>query len=442
MAANPNNIDFRGIILPNSLGQYDIYNPTGSDTPINPNFFHLATDGVDSVSGGGSSAPFATLEFAQSQMGVGDGLYVRSGTHTLSQNFGVSTASQTFQGYPLNLTKPVFDCQNLYEGMRSTANDVTLKDIDIYRPRGNGGVIFGDVNGGLAENVVVTEARALIGGNLGGFVLSTSPNDTASNVTIRNCRANDIYVEQDDGEGGFEIVPNNSNASGIYSYGAENCLIDGFTASNTGNAIFWKRSTGLAGNICDRILGFNLVNGYRLSVAGNGDPIHYQQELHRFIFYTLSGNGLYLEIPDTIAINDTITIANGVVDSATVTCNMQNTQNFSMYNVISLNPSQRHIDHRETMILSPNDSDNNVFFGSGVFAYDRYTAVPATDNLNLAGWTSASGQDTNSSTSDPQFVDAPNRDYRILTGPFFGTGVNGKNYGAYREGDETIGASV
>lgn len=442
MALNPSDQDKRGVLLANFDGSYTSAYPNGDkpQTPIDPTFKYLAASGgSDAPSSGSFETPYATLEYAQTQMVDGDGLYLLEGVHNVSQDIAFSTANQTFADYPLNVTRAIVDCQNTYEGARVSANNVSIIGLHIRNFRGNGGCIFGNVTSGLAQDVLCTNGRALFGGNLGGFVLSNTPSNVARNVSIINCRADNVYVEDAQGNTG---TVSQSNASGLYSYAAENCTIQNFTGSNTGQTIFFKRSTGLAGNVCDKILGFNIINGYRLSVAGGGDPIHYQQYLSRFIFHDVTSNGIYLEIPDTIAINDTINISNGVIKGGTAQAVLINTQNFEMFNVIFAGSSQYCIAHRDTMVLSANDINDNLYYLTQNFVYNQY-AGNEQNNINLATWKTASSQDTNSDFADPQFEDYANNDFRLANGsPYIGAGRNGKNYGAYREGDETIGATT
>jgi hypothetical protein len=219
-----------------------------------------------------------------------------------------------------------------------------------------------------------------------------------------------------------------------------------------GSAIYMKDSA-----LYGMIIRHNLIQAPKHGIWGTNQEIQTGIEIYENIIdCTLStseyGADFRLDTNDGQFYNNTIVDCRGDDDKAAITYGSgsdgaADTDDWDIYNNIIWtrggSPARMFYTNRDTNDGSnmPAVLDYNIWHnedGAVRWANPRYQSdLPYVFYSSLESWSSATGFDTHSLTSDPQFVSESTGDYHLAEGsPGEGAGLGGVDIGAYPRGDD------
>lgn len=425
------NCDFRSCYRQSASPIYD-GNYFNSERPsIDPLAVYVATGGVDDPANGSEGSPYATPGYAMSQNGVGTHVYMRGGTYnlTVATNVLASCEVEPYPGETVIIDMGANDEAFILNG----ANNAILRGLQCQNTSGQASIFVEDNSDDilLEDLIILNHDNPASGGNSGGIYLGFSSSTLIQRATLRNIRIDNITVN---GGTGSQV-----NASGVHSYACEGSLLENMTISNSvtkaGNGVRWKRATGNPANTIKRCKIFDVTQGVSLTVGGAGDPPHIDQVITECEMYNIAQNCIFTDAA-TSSINDGLEVSNCVLDDNNVGHRLKYFQNVNIYNNIVIGSANSAIDSKSDMVYTADEIDENCYYNNDSF---RWNESPV---ASLSAWQSTSNQDSNSNLENPQFVDEVGRDYRVQNSALLGTGRGGFNYGSYKTGTETIGATV
>lgn len=382
---------------------------------------HLSAS--DSNAGTSESLPWLTLGKAASTMVAGDTTYVKTGTYTPTysgqwyipdvnpMNSGTAGNPITFRVYTGNtVTITPSDQRKINTGSLVGAYNKSYIIWDGFildtssMTANHGGVMFHTADYGEARNLRV----------IGHYAATTDNDDlirleSSDYAVVSNCL---IY-----GQRGLSF-----NVSGIKNYYSTNLTIEHNEIYDCTTAIYDK-DDGV-----NNIYRYNLIHDSDYGLYGPGNETNNTWDIYQNIFYNITNVAIYLNynhIGTKIRNNTIYNCGSGIIGRE----NTGITGNNEIYN---------NVIHTVT---------TTIFKRLNLLSYCNYNDFYNYSNFNIDGasktyvqWKSDTGFDSNSITSDPQFVDIVSHNFHLQGGsPCIGTGQGGINMGAYITGNEVIG---
>jgi hypothetical protein len=362
-----------------------------------PATFYVATNGTNSPSGGSSSSPWQTLQYAAGRVAAGDTVIVRPGDYAgfYLTTDGTASAPITFTAEP---------------GARITSrNPITADGVNLE------GANYIVVQGFVVDNTGGTIIRA-------GFRSVTNHHVTFRNNSADRCGtwgiltgfSDDVLIENN-------VMSRSVAEHGIYvSNSADRPVIRGnIVWGNSGNGIHMNGDASLGGDgiISNALVENNIIydNGVTGGSGINCDGVQnsrfqnnllYNNHASGISLYRIDGGGPSI---NNVVVNNTVLMAS----NGRWALNIQHasTGNQVFNNVLlNLHPTRGSID------ISSNSlpgfvSNNNVVM-------NRFTTNGGSSVITLAAWRTATGQDMNSRLATPAevFVDPATNDYRPKAG--------------------------
>jgi len=372
---------------------------------------------------------------------AGDTVYIAAGTYIVNR-----TKTDHYNGtlYPANVG--------------TAGNQITFQAVGtvVLQQTGERGPILGVRAYTVLDGFTVNEANALIGADSG--VIHSS----AENATIQNCTIVGTYddIEGEDNHSGIRIQGGGSNL-------IKNNDISGFTGNNGNNdaeiCMYYADNTVIEHNkIHDGVTGihikgdcngtivrYNLIYGHsnkgirllQTGESGNTTKI-YQNIIRDSDYVGIEFNASAPGYPQyTYVVNNTI------VDIAQVPILFNDGvgENNYVYNNILYGGTHG-------IYSTPATNDHFTSNYNNVYASTYFGRYNSTNYETRAAFSSASGWDANSITTDPSFVDYANDNFKLNAGSgAIGTGLDildldgdsatddAITMGAYITGNETIG---
>jgi hypothetical protein len=422
----------------------------GSGIVLFPSLSHA---GTYYVSSGGNAAwssctninSSCSWQTAMANAVAGDTVYFRGGTYDPGascpstweyvgigpKNSGTSTSPITFKAYP-GETPVIKACPNAMPafGARDAAYIVwdgfsgTPVDNPPTASSPQGGEVwlflYWNSTGSVVKNC-----------NFTGIIHNTYKN--ASPIRVEQSSDNEVANNVIHGMNGSSDAV---NTAGIWLFQSTRVKIHNNTIYDCKNGVMQKTGPNIGNEVYKNFIYSTDISGIMLeeqAAGGSGDKV----------YQNIVVNARYIAIdiyPDTGANEyqaDYQIYNNSIYGSGTGIETGQNARNNQIWNNIiqqtpgAGNPLVRYY----TGDALPSYSNYNDFYGSGVWNLD-YT----TDYSSLQAWTTATGLDANSITTDPQFLKPGGTnagDYRRKSYPANGKG--GTVMGAYQTGKEAIG---
>jgi hypothetical protein len=258
---------------------------------------------------GSEAQPFKTIIKGLSVLTAGDTLYVKEGIYKEYKQSAIEsyikglefTKSGTpdkpivISAYPGDAV--IIDQQ--YEAMGFHLNNlenVVISGFEIRNLNNPGIWVTGNSKNILLENNHIYNLDTGAGNNIGGIYLHGT-----TDSTIRFNLIHDVHVAGDN---------QNGNASGVHSYDMGNVTIINNTFYNVKNGVIHKRSPGEGGGI--KVLNnyfFDLWTGVHFTIAGEGDPAHYNNLIEDNVFFNVKEN-IYMAQRGTSSVSKGLKILN------------------------------------------------------------------------------------------------------------------------------------
>lgn len=426
-------------------------NPLNS---INAQAVHIdPINGIDAAGRGAAGQPFKTLQYAQNNKPaeLDNHFYIRgnvtfseswtefsvAGIHVLGSGTSASDM-YVIEAYPGET--PVLDQQAAANGFNAfNKSFFRIKGLEITNCYGTiaedkiAGVFTKDCSSFEILSNHIHSINGQAGGNVGGVRTDGSYNGVIENNKIHNIRVGGVL---------------NNNGACLHGFGQYNIQAVQNTLYDAQRCIYHKDSAGKAvgdyGYTVLRNVMHTAAEGFYADVAGGNSLAHNLQVLKHNIFYAITGTAVELDASDPADNNAGIEFINNVIDS-----------DAALANGLWINDSDSVIQRNNIFyrVLSDTlrlqgphtitESDFNCYYNNNEFVRYLFN-VGGTEQTysTLADW-QGQGFDANSSQSDPLFVDAANRDYRLQNNSSLLTaGKDGVAVGAYLTGNEQIGSTL
>ena len=383
-----------------------------------------------------SSQPWATLTKAVQAAVAGDTVYVLPGTYTGAgtgsrwtsafnpTNSGTSGNPITFIGTAGVVLRtdmvagPIIgaDGRNYI-----TWRNFVVDESNYLRASDTCSVVLHETTGSVIDNVeVIGRALGVASDNHSGIRI-----EAANNITIKNSKLHGMYG----------LSGHHHNTGGIMTYGVSNSVFENNEIYDTDSGIYLKgAATGYSinGNIVRYNYFHDLYSSAVLLYYGYTNTSIYQNIIY--------GAFIGVKLDDTVSLAGTTIYNNTIVNSGT--------SNGSIYG--------------QTIAAGPVVVKNNIVYGGLYGAQLTTYSYPVSFHHNnyygqtgaggwyvgttqtWAQWTAGiSGGELGSIRTDPLFVNASTRDYRLQAGsPARTASDTGGAIGAYIAGTETIGLPV
>ena len=391
--------------------------------------YYVATTGNNS-NAGTIAAPWADPIYGAAQLGAGDTLYLRAGTYIVPGGAG-----NNIRPFASNVTISGYEDEDVFiDGGTAPTGTILVANgynyITFKNMRMKGMVYMTNTTGSIVENMEIWE-----GGD--GFTGSTDFGEliyinTTESVTIRNNRLHDNV---------YSAASGGNNSPIIQVYKANNLLIENNDIYNS--PMFGIYLKDYPTNVIVRYNHFyNCVQG---AIQATGQVTGDNVAIYQNVFRNNGSSGSNIYQTGAMILYGTLT--NLKVYNNTFVNNYRDFNEsvfsgnpFSVYiwNNISYLPVQYHTFMASQTTNYITYSDYNTFYNDGSWAYLR-TNIKTT----LADWQSASGLDANSTTSNPNFVNASGTTPADFKRTIYTTDGRGGAYasikGAYITGEECIG---
>ena len=402
--------------------------------------FYVATNGNDS-NPGTQASPWRTIRRAGSALSAGDRVIVSAGVYSgqvTVANSGSAENNRVVFEAAVGQSVVVDAGMSGHGFYLLGKNYVTIRGFEIRNAAPAG--VLTDFNSSyvVVENCYIHHIDSSSqGDNTGGIRFDGCDNCVARNNVIYDVRVMGTYTQ----------FANGSNSAGIHSFRGSNLRIENNEISRAYNGVYHKQSAGIKGAIIQRNIIRDVTRGTYYSVAGAGDPRHFDQELYENIFYRVT-QAVFADPYDADTISRTFRIYNNVFD--TDPKDEHGTISIAGFEDVRIRDNIFYVGSQDRSITTfrPSgaplgwhiaESDRNIFYPVARFATNMYSGQA--ESTSLSAWQQNTNFDSNSFAADPQFVDRANRNYRLQPGsPGAGTGsIPGENIGAYRLGNEVIG---
>ncbi len=285
-------------------------------------------------------------------------------------------------------------------------------------------VVGGSVMLYNADNITIKNCEIIgithsaSGTNVEGIRINDS-----KNVAIENCKIH-----------GFVDSSNHHNTSAYKLYDSSNVIVENCTIYDCTAALYDKQ--GGYNNTYRYNLIYNCNHGFYIQSAGVNNGNH---EIYQNIFVNNSSTAIRHPSGDSHA-SDNMQVYNNVVYGGYRGFARGDAGDWSYWNNIVVTRGYSFTGFKE--YGRPDYSDYQCFYDGQNFEVNLYVAGEAT-YTSLADWKSSGkligggNPDLHSIYQNPLFVDPENYDFRLQSGsPCKGTGKDGKDMGAYPNGDD------
>ena len=393
---------------------------------------------------------------------AGDTVIVNAGTYTTTQVSGL----RYFPSY-----NPVNNGTN--------GNPITLQANGIVilesNSGGDDGVLIGAYQKShiIWDGFIINEANIETVSDTGPVVIWSSDNITIQNITIFgvmsswNDNHNGIRVEESSDSilrnnriSGIRNAGLNGNGSAITVYRSSNITFENNEIDDSGSGIYLKGEN--PGPFTVRYNLFHHIDGAAITVGQIGNAIApYGATIYQNIIRDSYQGIIFVSISDYPYGPANIKVVNNTIENCSnsgifISPHTAGFDDIAIQNNIIANSSHgiQAEDLTQTEHLTSLNNDfsfsYNLYFNINTVGRVNYT-----DYTSLTNWQNTFGKDiTGSSTSDPQFINANNDNFRLeasspanLAGidilNLQNNGINANiNIGAYVTGAETIGADL
>lgn len=327
----------------------------------------------------------------------------------------------------------------------NNVHDIKIENIDVY---GSGHDSLIKVYGS-SYNITIDGAVISHGNGVGIWAENTTSNIIYSNLTVHNNGNTGIYMNSDGGlisncksyDNG-RIITDKSDRGGIASYQGGNIIIENNEAYHNGPddqiADFEISVVGAIGPFTvignyaheciqggihfaeggeSSVIAYNKVNGFGTCSEQNTSPGYYAG--------IRLGGGIGGDLSDILVCNNII--ANGDINgqgTAGINAGVSNSdiENLTIKNNIFYNNSCPDLIISNITDSNTFDFDNNIYYKSN---YNGNWSWAGTFYDTLSAWNTVSGQDGNSLTSDPLFINAEDGDFHLsYSSPAIDNGIN------------------
>lgn len=407
-----------GIVLPGFDLLYNSRYPLGNkpNDPVNENGIFIAPGGVDSAGRRGIGEPYATYAYAAAQNASDLDFIWRGGTYTEQavansrtglhiHRSGIDSDNMlSLRGYPGETV--IIEGGGRDMGMLGQAtNDVKIQDFEMRNFVGDGLAFAGGCDNIQVSDMYIHTINGTAGSNVSGVQFNQT-----TNATLSNSKVHDIGID-----GAFT----NQNCACVQSYQMDQVDIHTCTFYNSRRALYHKQAVAsMVGVNFFRNHCYNVRESVFLGIAGNNDPAHLNSKFYQNLMI-VDYYGLDCSEEQTIPEHNNIQFFNNtVIANAAATPGgaiyLERLLNLVMFNNIFSGAFSVGTLAYVNDTFSATEIDYNTYFNSERWETERY--LNSTVYTSLASWTAGTGFDANSNTNNPQFVDALNGDYRLLTG--------------------------
>ncbi len=390
---------------------------------------------------GTESSPWLTIQKAANTLEAGDTVIVKAGTYTeLSsqtpgtdvtglkpQNSGTSNAPIVYQAKPGDTV--IIDQSNNGVGFYiSGLSYITVKGFTIQNIKGRTDFSAGVMTAAGASNILIEDNVIF---NIDGIRGSNAAGIRLDNTTFSTARNNLIYNVTVDGV-------SNQNASGITSYGMEDVVIESNTMHSAYNGVYHKRSSGGTGALIQKNLIYDVTRGLYYDVSGTGNAPHINQRVTQNVIYDVT-DAIHLDAGDASGQNDGFHVWNNTIVNVDTGIWIENAIDAHVYNNIVYGPIVKQAFRTGPDNAVVDELNFNNYYNAEKFVVNLWTGSERTYS-SLSSWQSGEDFDTNSSVSDPKFIDPSSNNYKLeASSSLIGAGKNNKTMGAYISGFEQIG---
>lgn len=346
--------------------------------------YHVAKTGSDS-NNGSLSSPWLTPEYAAKQLSANDTLYIHAGTYNITggaQTCIKPTASGiTITNY--NNDKVIIDGGAFPTGTIIAFNGYNNMTLDGLTVKGLVLMWWGD-------SIIVQNCDLSVGGdNFGGsYFGEVIYLHNATNAVIRN---NKIHDNQNDSRSSAD------NSPLIQEYDTTGLVIE---YNDFYNSVY--HGIRLKDNAHDVIIRYNhFYNNAQADIAGGNQDQGDNIKIYNNIFRNNGGTDRFASVAFEFYVSNWQVYNNTFINSGSGIADFLNggTENMKIWNNIFYNMDVYNIYAR----FAPTHieyCDYNQYYGNARWNFDH------ADYATFSSWQSASGFDSHSITTDPDFVNA------------------------------------